>query len=105
MNFITQYKVICSPADYPCFTSQALDLWKYKFNNYYNGQDHSIYANQEIEKSAWIGAGVPIIPGIRIGEWSTIGAGAVVIRDIPDGAVMAGVPAKVIKYKPGYSPD
>lgn len=47
-----QYKAICSPTDYPCFASQTIDTWKYEFNNYYSGQDHSIYANQEIEKTA-----------------------------------------------------
>jgi acetyltransferase-like isoleucine patch superfamily enzyme len=35
----------------------------------------------------------------ELGEDCLIGAGAVVIRDVPDRAVMAGVPAKVLKYK------
>ena len=40
-----------------------------------------------------------------LGTDCLIGAGAVVIRDVPDGAIVAGVPAKVIKYKNGYNPQ
>lgn len=39
----------------------------------------------------------------RLGQDCLIGAGAVVIKDVPDGAVVAGVPGKVIKYKDGYA--
>jgi acetyltransferase-like isoleucine patch superfamily enzyme len=51
----------------------------------------------------WIGVGVRIIDGVHIGNGSVIGAGSVVIGDIPDYAIVAGVPAKVIgsrKNKP-----
>ena len=51
----------------------------------------------------YCGMGSTIITGVKtLGEDCLIGAGAVVIRDVPDGAVMAGVPAKVIKLKEGY---
>ena len=40
-----------------------------------------------------------VIQGISIGRWSVIGAGAVVIEDIPAGSTAVGVPAKVIKNK------
>ena len=45
-----------------------------------------------------IGMGAKVIQGIRIGKWCTIGAGAVVIEDIPDNCTAVGVPAKPIKY-------
>ena len=45
------------------------------------------------------GTGSKIINRKNIGNHSTIGAGAVVIKDVPDNAVLAGVPAKVIKLK------
>lgn len=50
-----------------------------------------------IKKNAWIGADVTITPGVTIGENAVIGAGAVVTKDVPDNAVAAGVPAKVIR--------
>lgn len=46
-----------------------------------------------------IGANATIIGGIKIGNNSVIGAGAVVITDVPDNAVVVGNPAKVVKYK------
>lgn len=63
-------------------------------------QRHSIYTYGKvlIQKNAWIGMNVTICPGVTIGRYAVVGAGAVVTKDIPDYAVAAGVPAKVIKY-------
>lgn len=47
----------------------------------------------------WIGARVIILPGVTIGKGSIIGAGAVVTKDVPEYAVMGGVPARVIKFR------
>ena len=46
-----------------------------------------------IEDDVWLGAGVIVLPGVRLGRACVIGAGAVVTRDVPPGAVFAGVPA------------
>ncbi len=51
-----------------------------------------------IKKNAWIGASATILPGVTIGENSVVAAGAVVSKDVPDNTVVAGVPAKVVKY-------
>ena len=52
------------------------------------------------KKYVYIGMGSTIMTGVNmLGEDCLIGAGAVVIHDVPDRAVMAGVPAKVLKYK------
>lgn len=50
-----------------------------------------------IGKKCWIGGSVVINPGVSIGERTTIGAGSVVTRDIPDDVFAAGNPCKVIK--------
>lgn len=58
------------------------------------------------EENTYCGIGSTIMTGLhRLGRDCLIGAGAVVIKDVPDGAVMAGVPAKIIKYKQGYEPQ
>lgn len=46
-----------------------------------------------------LGANVTIIGNVRIGNNVTIGAGSVVVKSIPDNAIAAGNPAKVIKFK------
>ncbi len=50
-----------------------------------------------IKQNAWIGAGATILPGISVGENAVIAAGAVVTRDVPANAVVAGIPAKIIR--------
>ena len=50
-----------------------------------------------IGENVWIGANATILPGVTIGDNAIIGAGAVVTKDVPGNAVVAGVPAKVIK--------
>ncbi len=52
-----------------------------------------------IGNDVWIGANVIILAGVNIGNGVIIGAGAVVTKDIPDYAVVGGVPAKVIKMR------
>lgn len=54
-----------------------------------------------IRKGVWIGAHVTILPGVNIGEHAVIAAGAVVAKDVPAGAVVGGVPAKIIKQIDG----
>jgi acetyltransferase-like isoleucine patch superfamily enzyme len=49
-----------------------------------------------VKRGASIGSNVTIIAGITIGERALIGAGAVVTRDVPDYAIVAGVPARVV---------
>ena len=53
----------------------------------------------EICDDVWIGANVTVLAGTRIGRGSIVAAGAVVTKDVPDFAVVAGVPARVIKSR------
>lgn len=50
-----------------------------------------------IEDGVWLGEGVKVMKGVTIGENSLIGAGSIVIKDIPANVVAAGNPCKVIK--------
>jgi len=53
----------------------------------------------QIGKDVWIGARVIIQPGVTIGDKAIVGSGAVVTKDVPQCAVVGGVPAKIIKYR------
>lgn len=50
-----------------------------------------------IGNSVWIGAHATICGGVTIGDHAVIGAGAVVLHDVPENTIVAGVPAKVIR--------
>lgn len=52
-----------------------------------------------IGHDVWIGHGVIVLPGISIGHGAVVAAGAVVTKDVPPYAVVAGVPAKRIKWR------
>ncbi|MBV8856092.1 MAG: N-acetyltransferase [Acidobacteria bacterium] len=50
-----------------------------------------------VRRGASIGSNATILPGLEIGERAVVGAGAVVTRNVPPGAVVAGNPARIIK--------
>ena len=56
-----------------------------------------------IDDDAWIGFGVIVLSGVRIGKGAVVGAGSVVTQDVPDNAIAAGVPARIIKYRSDLS--
>lgn len=56
------------------------------------------YRRTLIREGASIGANATIVCGHTVGKWALIGAGAVVVADVPDYALMLGVPAKVAGY-------
>lgn len=51
----------------------------------------------EIGSDVWVGGGAIILPGVRVGSRTVIGAGSVVTRDIPDGVLAVGNPCRVIR--------
>jgi acetyltransferase-like isoleucine patch superfamily enzyme len=53
----------------------------------------------KIENDVWLGAGVRILDGVTIGTGAVVAAGSVVAKDVPEYAVVGGVPAKVIKWR------
>jgi acetyltransferase-like isoleucine patch superfamily enzyme len=52
-----------------------------------------------IEDDVWIGANAAIMAGVRVGKGAVVAAGSVVSRDVPEYAIVGGVPAKVLKYR------
>ena len=52
-----------------------------------------------IGNDVWIGANAVVRKGVRVGDGAVIGAGAIVLKDVPAFSVVAGVPAKVIRYR------
>jgi len=54
---------------------------------------------------AWIGHGVTVLQGVSIGKGAVIAAGAVVTHDVPDNAIAAGVPARVVRSRPTNRPE
>jgi acetyltransferase-like isoleucine patch superfamily enzyme len=71
-------------------------------NQYYSDpsrlviQQPVLYKRVVIGDGVWIGAGVVILPGVTIGPNAVIGAGTVVTSDVPEYAVVLGMPGKVI---------
>lgn len=74
-------------------------------NTYKSDHDFNIfprpikYGSIEVGDGVWVGANVLILPGVKIGENSVVGANSVVVNDIPPFAVASGIPCKVIRYK------
>ena len=52
-----------------------------------------------IEPDVWIGPGALVMPGVKVGPGAVIGSAYVVTKDVPDYAVVAGNPAKLIRYR------
>lgn len=58
-----------------------------------------------IEGDNWIGANAIILKGVTVHQGAVVAAGALVTKDVPPYAVVGGVPAKIIKYRPGKGED
>ena len=56
------------------------------------------FARTTVERGASIGANATILPGINIGRAAMVGAGAVVLRDVPNHAIVTGNPARIVGY-------
>jgi sugar O-acyltransferase (sialic acid O-acetyltransferase NeuD family) len=60
------------------------------------GPGVSLAGGVEVGEGALLGIGSAAIPGTKVGRWATVGAGAVVLGEVPEGAAVAGVPARAL---------
>lgn len=58
----------------------------------------AVFPVTTVRAGASIGGGATILPGITIGRGAMVGAGAVVTKSVPDGAVVVGNPARILRY-------
>jgi acetyltransferase-like isoleucine patch superfamily enzyme len=58
-----------------------------------------------VQAGADIGTGAILLPGVTVGKGSIVGAGAVVTHDVSPFAIVAGVPARFIRWRDGYEPE
>lgn len=58
-----------------------------------------------LRSGCWLGSGAVVLPGVTVGRNAVVGANAVVTKDVPDGAIVGGVPARVIRLRPLPGPD
>jgi acetyltransferase-like isoleucine patch superfamily enzyme len=59
----------------------------------------------KIEAGADIGMNAVILPGVTVGKGSIVGAGAVVTKNVPPFAIVAGVPARFLRWRDAYEPS
>ena len=60
-------------------------------------QDYEISKEILIGEHVWIGTRAMILKGVKIGDGAVIAAGAIVTKDVPAGAIVAGVPASIVR--------
>jgi phosphonate metabolism protein (transferase hexapeptide repeat family) len=88
MERISQHKITYRPNEYFLFAKMDKDFRETRKNT-----------RVEIGHDVWIGHGAIIMPGISIGHGAVVAAGAVVTKDVEPFAIVAGVPAKRIKWR------
>lgn len=66
---------------------------------YPRSKEHlDVFPQKIINQGASIGANATILAGITVGKSAMIGAGSVVVKDVPENAVVAGNPAKILRF-------
>ncbi len=83
------------------------DIHVFAGNHHYSGDGLASLPYDErfdakkvvIGKYVWVGARSTIMGGVTIGDGAVIGAASVVTKDVPQGAIVGGNPAKVLKYR------
>lgn len=96
----------CSIADEVCFVLQDdhlidnLSTYPFKVMCLHNEKNEAVSKGDIIlDDDVWIGYRAIILSGVHIGQGAIVAAGAVVTKDVPPYAIVAGVPAKIVKYR------
>lgn len=96
----------CSIADEVCFVLQDdhlidnLSTYPFKVMCLHNEKNEAVSKGDIIlDDDVWIGYRAIILSGVHIGQGAIIAAGAVVTKDVPPYAIVAGVPARIVKYR------
>lgn len=105
----TQVGKFCSIAPLARINATNHPMWRPSINNFtYRSQQYDLGDNDqdffnwrrsqpvEIGHDVWVGQGVIILPGIKIGTGSILAASAVVTQDVPPYTIVGGIPAKII---------
>lgn len=95
----TEKFISTHPAFYAVHNESGLSFTtknKFKENKYL---DENLKKAVKIGNDVWIGENVTIIEGVRIGDGAIVAAGAVVAKDVPNYAIVGGVPARIIKMR------
>ena len=76
-------------------------LSTYPFRTMFHITDYEAWTKGKIvlEDDVWLGQGVTVLSGVRVGKGACVAAGAVVTKDVPPYAIVGGVPAKVLRYR------
>ena len=83
------------------FVTHDGGTWAFRDQEKY--KDIIKYGKISVGSRTFIGCNSTILPGVKIGERCVIGAGSVVTKDVPDGTVVAGVPARVVMTTEEYA--
>lgn len=81
-----------------CVTTNDPEMYYYRSEYSQSGEHWKLLKGPVIADGARIAVGVIVFPGITIGKQSVLGAGAVVTKNVPDYAVVHGVPARIRGY-------
>lgn len=94
-NVIIEDRVAFGPNVTLVVTSHPNSSYLRELKNEY--PHFEIFGKITIKHDSWVGAGAIILPNVIVNEYSIVGAGAVVTRDVAQFSIVIGIPAKVIK--------
>ena len=64
-----------------------------------NRFDNQVNCKTYVGNDVWIGSGATVLAGVKLGDGCVVASGGVVTKDVPSYAIVAGVPARVIKFR------